>query len=386
MLNPDPSLPPQTPPLGPRSALVSSFCDWLNGKGAVYAVMNNYEDLPWVIPSDVDFAIAPAFFARLDTHIAEFAGLEGAEIIQKLWHGNRKCAYILAVGPAGAREFVQLDFFVAFSTRDCPRLIPFEELVKGRRSLRNFYTPRPEVELLFTTMRRFFKNDWEAKHCARLAELHERIDAQDWLPARYEWMRPTITAAMEGELAQVRARRGGDWARLKQTARRSLSLKSKFGNYAVQARRVLIRLRNETGHLAVLNAPAAFDAGTRASLDLVFHRWLVLDEAALSGLTFPKRWALIAKLWLLKRRKGLTFLQAGEDAPEGAALARRLAGLGMVDESLDFAGRPAGPQIAAPCVNISTEAEAIQAIVSRQSVKTARAMARGGTQTSGRAS
>ena len=378
---------PKTAPtaeLGPRSRLLSAFFDRLNQEDIAYAVMNNYEELPWVIPSDVDFTIPPALFARLDDFVLDFAKDQGALVVQKLWHGNLKCAYIVAIGPEGAREFVQLDFFVAFSTKGCPALIPHEDLVAGRRMLRNFQVPRPEVELLFTAMRRFFKDDWSDRHCARIAELDAKISEKDWVPARYRWIQPTLDAAIQGDLATVNARRAQDWAQLRQASKGNLTLPETFANAALQTRRIGVRLRDETGYLALVTGPTEhINDSALEILELVFHRRMFIGEEMLAGLGAKARLAFPAQLALLKRRKGLIFLQAGPDSPKGRKLAKMLDRFGLVDQVLSV-GTNAAPQgIKAPVAQVTSVSEVIEAIIARQAAKTARAMTRGGTQTSG---
>jgi hypothetical protein len=360
----------------PRSQLVSDFFDHMNRQDFAWVVMNNYEGLPRVIPSDIDFSIPPVLFHRLDSFICNFAKSVGARIVQKLWHGNMKCAYVLSAGPEGAREFVQLDFFTAFSTKGCPALIPHEDLVNGRRPLRNFNIPRPEIELIFTIMRRLFKDDWSARHCLRITELHGRITDAEWLPTRYNWMKPTLEAAIRGEMETVAARRDQDWARLRSTASDSLSRQEQLTNMSLQARRMAVRLRDETGQLIVLAAPReSISATVLATLELVFHRQLFLEGKASASLP--------AKLALLKRRKGLVIILAGRDHPEGWVLARRLRRMHLVDQVLIYGQGTGMPDLGIPVTAFADDAGAIEAIVRAQAAKTTRAIARGGTQTSG---
>ena len=366
------------PPLAARSRLVSDFFDHLNRQDISWVVMNNYEDLPEMIPSDIDLSIPPGLFHRLDGFIEDFAKKSDACIVQKLWHGNMKCAYILATGAKGAREFVQLDFFTAFSTKGCPALITHEELVDGRSAFRNFYVPRPEVELVFTAMRRLFKNDWSSRHCARIAKLHSKVSGFDWLPQSYMWLRPTLEAAIRGDVEATATRREADWDRLRATARSRLSLPEAVANAVLQFRRIITRLRDETGHLVILAAPReGLSARALDALELVFHRRLFIDG--------PSSMTLIAKLAILKRRKGLIFVLAGAGHPEGQALGRRLARMGLADQMLyTVAGSSselAGCGVAA--TELNSDADVIEAILTVQAAKAAAAIARGGTQTSG---
>lgn len=363
--------------LSPRSQLVSDFFDHMNAQNLAWVVMNNYDSLPEIIPSDIDFSIPPTLFDCLDEFICEFAERVGARLVQKLWHGNMKCAYILATGSKFKREFVQLDFFTAFSTKGAPALISHEDLVAGRRPSKNFFVPRPEIELLFTAMRRVFKNDWSIRHCTRVAELAEQISDDDWLPERYKWVRPTVEAACRGDIASVRERRKNDWAELRKSGWKSLSLCQKLAHTALQAKRLAARLRDETGQLIILAVPQnSLNDEALDTLGLVFHRRIFVDTS--SGLL------LYCKLAILKRRKGLIFILAGRENPRGKMVAKRVAQLKLADQiwysqcTLDnyFERR------SIPASRFSSNEAAIEAIMTIQAAKTQRAVARGGTQTS----
>lgn len=365
--------------LSPRSQLVTDFFDHMNTQDVAWVVMNNYDGLPEIIPSDIDFSIPPRLFYRLDAFICDFAERVGARLVQKLWHGNMKCAYILATGPEGEREFVQLDFFTAFSTKGAPALILHDDLVDGRRILKNFYVPRPEIELVFNAMRRLFKNDWSARHCTRIAELAEQISDADWLPDSYQWMRPTLEAARQGDVALVKARRESDWAKLRRTGRMNLSFCRRLANAALQANRLATRLRDETGQLIILAAPQSSLSGEALdTLELVFHRRIFVDASGGLG--------LLARLALLKRRKGLVFVFAGAGNPNGNSFAKRVARLGLADQILYSQSvlETDLQDLDLPASQLTSDAIAIEAIMSIQAAKTERAIARGGTQTSGR--
>jgi hypothetical protein len=363
-----------------RSKLVSVFFDHMDGQDLSWVVMNNYDGLPEVIPSDIDFSIPPELFYRLDAFICDFADRSGARLVQKLWHGNMKCAYILTIGPEGEREFVQLDFFTAFSTKGAPALIAHEALVAGRRAVKNFYVPRPEIELVFTAMRRLFKNDWSDRHCARIAELGNQITAKDWLPETYAWMRPTIEAASRGNVELANERRANDWAQLRKTARENLSIGKRFRNAAIQAKRLTARLRDETGQLVILAAPlnSVSDDALNA-LNMVFHRRIFVEA--------PGGIGLFGKLALLKRRKGLIFVLAGVENPKGNAIAKRAAKMGLADQIL-YTQRVLDSDLQGldlPSTEFTSDAVAIETVLRIQAAKTDRAVARGGTQTSGSA-
>lgn len=369
--------------LSPRSQLLVAFFERLNRERVVFAVMNNYEELPRVIPSDVDITVPAGLFARLDRFIVDFAGSVDALVVQKLWHGNQKCAYILGTGSDGAREFIQLDFFVAFSTKGCPALLSHERLIAGGRELRGFRVPAPEVELVFTGMRRLFKDDWSERHCLRIKELRGRITTDAWLPPRYAWLRKTLEAAIDGDLVTVRSRRAADWAGLRKSSRGNLSLSERLANAAQQMRRIIRRLRDETGQIIVWTGRGEpVDTGAVELLQLVFHRHLRLDEAHLAPLGTLARLLLPARLALLKRRKGFVFLHVEPDRRLSRNLALRLDRLGLIDLQLMVGTESAPIALSAPVATVTTSAQTITAIVTRQAEKTARAIARGGSQTS----
>lgn len=363
-----------------RSKLVSDFFDHMNRQNISWVVMNNYDGLPEVIPSDIDFSIPNELFYRLDSFICDFSERSGARLVQKLWHGNMKCAYILATGYQSTSEFVQLDFFTTFSTKGAPALIAHDDLVAGRRALKNFHVPRPEIELIFIAMRRFFKNDWSDRHCARVAELSDQIHSTNWLPETYQWMRPTLEAAIRGDVEMVVARRGNDWEQLKKTARNNLNLIQIVGNAVLQAKRFASRLRDETGQLIILASPISSVSDQLLNkLEMVFHRRLFIESPAGVG--------LLAKLALLKRRKGLIFILAGSEHPRGNFLARCAARIGLVDHIL-YSQSNLGSDLQAlglPATEFTSDAVMIETVLKFQTAKTAKAIARGGSQTSGAA-
>lgn len=356
--------------IGPRSKLLMAFFERLNRTGITYVLMNNYEELPYVIPSDVDITVPPAFFAHLDHFCIDFAQSVDAVIVQKLWHGNQKCAFILGTREKGAWAFLQLDFFVAFSTKGAPALLTHEELSAGASVFNGFLIPKPEIELIFIVMRRLFKDDWSERHCNRIAELHARIATKAWLPKRYEWLHETIERAVDGDINAVIARRATDWGQLRKTARVQISLFGWLLNAVQQSWRIQHRLREETGLTAVIGGPDdPLDTDSRALLDMVFHRYLRLDESKLEKLSKVDQLTLFARIVLLKRRKGLVLLNVEPGQERMRRLVCLLQRFGQIDMHL--------------AKKSLTKAQVVDAIARRQAEKTAEAIGRGGTQTSG---
>lgn len=366
-----PSAALSTPCETPRSRLLTACFDLLHDNGARFVVMNHYEGLPYDVPSDVDIAIEAHAFARLDRHMVALATQCSAQLVQRFWHGDHKCAYVFAVGCGRERQFVQLDFFVAFSTRGCPRLLDVETMLAGRRQLRNFFTPRAEVELLFTVMRRLFKADWSQRHCARIAELRQRIESSQWPTGRDAWLGEVVRLAQAGDVAALARRRDSDWRRLRRQAFARLSLRQMLGYFVREARRVASRLWHPTGNFVVVECDDGCARDRLPRLPDVFHRRLCLDRRWFAEQRGVRGWLMRAATWctlpLRLRRKAMVLLVV----ERGDARSRRRAWLanwlGLVDQfvPLDAGGDPHG------------------SILQTQERRTARAMRRSGCPTGG---
>lgn len=153
--------------------ILQSLFAILNSNKVKYCIVNNYENLPEFIPSDVDIAIEPTSFKNIDTFIAEIAKKHDVKIVQKIWHGYQKCAYILSPSCIDTRFRLQLDFFTDFSARGYPYLITHEQLLNDRRPFKSFFIPSPDVEALMLFMRRVIKNDIKTPHIMRMKSLYE---------------------------------------------------------------------------------------------------------------------------------------------------------------------------------------------------------------------
>jgi hypothetical protein len=267
--------------MNPQSLLLSSFFDRLNALGVTYCVMNNYEEMPLVIPTDVDISIEPRVFGSLDEIVFGFAREHGGEVAQKLWHGHEKCSYVLSVGGPGERAFLHLDLFTNSSVNGFPLLVTHEDLVNGRRPSRNFFTPRPEIEAVFIALRRIFKGDWNSSHCARIAALRSQIGSADWLSARYLWMEDIIALACKGDVEALTARQVSDRRTLKRLAWRWVGFSGALSYVYWQGRRLAYRLRHETGNVTVVVSrdPIPSDMLTALSTSLkdIFFRRSIVD-------------------------------------------------------------------------------------------------------------
>lgn len=374
-----------------RSAVLTAFFDWLNVLGANYCVMNNYDNLPTIIPSDVDIAIDIKHFSIMDSLINQFSEQAGVRVAQKLWHGNYKCAYILIVGDFDEKKFLQLDFFVDFSIRGCPMLIDYKNLVMGCQPFRNFYIPRPDVEIVFIIMRRLFKNDWSFRHCDQITKLYNQIKSTEWLPHRYSWMLVLIELAIKKEIKVLAQRRNSDWNRLKRTAIMGLSIKAHLENLYWQSRRILNRLRYETGNLTVVsNIPHAnesFGLSITEALSQVFYRSFVISSGSfvkidkrLSLVTWP---LLIIHLKLFKVRKGLIVIEREPLSPQLQRFLDLLQKLRIVDLSVDGFCSAQLSNLEISGNGMSEKSAVINAILDVQVAKTRIVMSLPGSQTSG---
>lgn len=129
-----------------------------------YIVMNKYDEVPYKLPSDLDMCITPDDFARLDSILVKIAKGTKLPIVQKIWHGYEKCAYILSPLEPKGRFRLQLDFFTDFSVKNTPLLISYKDMQKETRRYGRFVIPSYRMEYVFLLMRRIFKNDFDAEH------------------------------------------------------------------------------------------------------------------------------------------------------------------------------------------------------------------------------
>ena len=102
--------------------LLESFFEELSLRNISYCVMNNYEQMPIKIPSDVDIAIEPIWFNKIDRLIIDFSKKYQVAITQKIWSGYQQCTYMLSPPKLSQRFQFQLDFFIDFNMPKLPLL------------------------------------------------------------------------------------------------------------------------------------------------------------------------------------------------------------------------------------------------------------------------
>lgn len=129
-----------------------------------YILMNKYDEVPYKLPSDLDMCITPEDFNRLDNIMSHIAKGIGLAVVQKIWHGYQKCAYILSPLEPEGRFRLQLDYFTDFSVRHTPLLISYRDMQQETRKYGRFSVPSYRMEYVFLLMRRVFKNDFDEEH------------------------------------------------------------------------------------------------------------------------------------------------------------------------------------------------------------------------------
>lgn len=142
-----------------ESPYLEIFFTFLNERGVRYCVMNNYANYPDYIPSDIDIVIDKHTFDGLDKLIKIFSTQYKLPIVQRIWHGHNKRAYILSPHSLYSRFRLQLDFFVDFTAKGYYRLIPSELVLTTSTPYKNFFIPDRSIEAIFLIMRRIIKND-----------------------------------------------------------------------------------------------------------------------------------------------------------------------------------------------------------------------------------
>jgi thymidylate kinase len=252
------------------SELLSAFFDMLNGAGVRYCVMNNYEDMPEIIPTDVDIAIETIGFNKLDSYVRRFSEEKGVAITQKIWHGYNKCAYILSPLVIDERFRLQLDFFTDFSAKGYPCLIRSEDILKQRQPFKGFFIPAPVVEAPFLFMRRVIKDDLNSGHVKKLRALIEKdkgaVERQ--LAIIFSGKVASVTRHMieNGDVGILRNNLGSFRLALKRWARRNstISYRARYG--LSQMRRAVYRLSHPVGLSVAFLGPDGSGKSTIAKL------------------------------------------------------------------------------------------------------------------------
>lgn len=235
-----------------------------------YIVMNKYDEVPYKLPSDLDMCITPNDFARLDSILSSIAKGIQLVIVQKIWHGYQKCAYMLSPLEPTGRFRLQLDFFTDFSVKKTPLLISYKDMQKETRQYGRFTIPNYRMEYVFLLMRRIFKNDFDAEHIASI-QAAMNGDKDGCFAYLHNYLGHTTANNVNRLIEQddwetLKAMRNQLWKSLQ-----SLSHKQSRGLYKIkfwlaEIRRFAYRIKYPAGYSAVLLSP---DGGGKSS---VFER------------------------------------------------------------------------------------------------------------------
>lgn len=254
------------------SILLSELIEYFNNHEIHYCIMNNYENMPEFIPTDVDIAIDKKTFKKLDSILIDIAEKHSVKIIQKIWHGYFKCAYILSPLNIDKRFRLQLDFFRDFSTRWFPKLIPNEVLLHGRKPFKNFFIPSPEVEALFLFMRRVIKNDLSLRHLEKLRFLinnNRKGVEQKFVDAFGKELADKVIHLIEtGDLSFFQNNLKEYRQSLKKRSRKNTTVAYRIRYSFSQIRRAINRFLHPVGFTVVFLGPDGSGKSTIANLVL----------------------------------------------------------------------------------------------------------------------
>lgn len=235
-----------------------------------YVVMNKYDEVPYKLPSDLDMSVTPRDFVRLDglmTHVAQRSGLL---LVQKIWHGYQKCAYVFTPAAPTERFRLQLDFFTDFSVKRTPRLIAWQEIQRSTRQYGRFTVPDYPVEYVFLVMRRVFKDDFDVEHVQAVRLPFAQDEARCRSRAAQVFPEPlceqlnALVAA--GDAVALRVLRPALWQELRRYSKRQTSMAFTVKFWFNELRRFCFRARYPVGMCVALLSP---DGGGKST---VFER------------------------------------------------------------------------------------------------------------------
>lgn len=232
-----------------------------------YIVMNKYDEVPYMLPSDLDMCITPKDFTRLDAILSKIAKGIQLVIVQKIWHGYEKCAYILSPLEPDGRFRLQLDFFTDFSVKNTPLLISYKDMQKETRQYGRFTIPNYKMEYVFLLMRRIFKNDFDAEHLAPIqaAMTGDKLGAFKYL---HNYLDPfaadEVNRSVErGDLKSLQMMQPKLWKKLQMLSKKRSRGHYKLKFHISEIKRYWYRIKYPVGYSAVLLSP---DGGGKSSV------------------------------------------------------------------------------------------------------------------------
>ncbi|MFC1831336.1 hypothetical protein ACFL0S_04870 [Thermodesulfobacteriota bacterium] len=249
---------------------LNNFFCYLKNNRINFTVMNNYEGYPDFIPSDIDIAIDPKTFTKLDVLIFDFASNEQLNIVQKIWHGFQKCAYILCPAIMNSRFRLQLDFFVDFTAKGYLKLITSTEMISTSYSYKNFHIPSPPVELVFLITRRIIKNDANPD---KISEIQQIINTNSDVLSEVkdifgDNMREIVDSFVDQQHPnELKSNNPVFSSRLKQFAKNRSNIKYRITYRLSELKRLISRIRFPVGISVSLLSPDG--GGKSTALKLV---------------------------------------------------------------------------------------------------------------------
>lgn len=232
-----------------------------------YIVMNKYDEVPFQLPSDLDMSITPRDFLRLDKIIAKVAKGINLVIVQKIWHGYQKCAYLLSPLEPQGRFRLQLDFFTDFSVKATPLLISYNDMQIETRTYGRFTVPSYRMEYVFLLMRRIFKNDFDKAHLVPIqaAMNGDKSGAKDYLANYFDKVTANkINSLVEsGNVVALQEMRNELWRELQKLSKKRSRGIYKFKFKMMEIRRKIYRIQYPVGYCIALLSP---DGGGKTSV------------------------------------------------------------------------------------------------------------------------
>lgn len=235
-----------------------------------YVVMNKYDEVPYKLPSDLDICITPSDFNRLDAIIPVISKGINLLVVQKIWHGYEKCAYIFSPSAPQERFRLQLDFFTDFSVKHTPLLISYKDMQTETRRYGRFTIPSYRMEYVFLLMRRIFKNDFDEEHVDAIRKAMEG-DKENCFSYLKKYLDCTTADQVNkyienNNIEALKAMRPTLWKKIQNLSKRNSRGTYKISFTISEIKRKWFRIKYPVGICVVLLSP---DGGGKSS---VFER------------------------------------------------------------------------------------------------------------------
>lgn len=232
-----------------------------------YVIMNKYDEVPYKLPSDLDICVIPEDFKRLDTIITKISQTINLLIVQKIWHGFHKCAYVFSPIEPNGRFRLQLDFFTDFSVKNTPLLISYKSIQKETRKYGRFTIPSYRMEYVFLLMRRIFKNDFDEEHfhAIQRAMNGDKNGCFSYLKSYFDAdIADQINGYVEkGDALKLKAIQPILWKNLQNLSRKNSCGLYKFNFYLAEIKRKIFRIKYPVGLCVAFLSP---DGGGKSSI------------------------------------------------------------------------------------------------------------------------